>query len=64
MPAPAGDVHEPEFTELAELDGEAADGAGPNGCSVDELTFEGADGMLMTAGDDMTVIWVSEHDGV
>jgi hypothetical protein len=62
-PAPAGEAHEPELTELAELDDESLEGTGPNGCSVDELTFEGADGMLMTAGDDMTVIWVSERDG-
>jgi hypothetical protein len=62
-PAPPDEAHEPELTELAELDEESHEEAGPNGCSVDELTFEGADGMLMTAGDDMTVIWVSERDG-
>ncbi len=38
--------------------------APPNDCRVHRVAFEGADGMVLTAGDDMTVIWVTEHEDV
>lgn len=38
--------------------------ADPNDCHLHKLAFDDADGMVMKAGDNMTVIWISEHEGV
>jgi hypothetical protein len=55
--APAG-----EPTDLA---ADAAPPASLNDCRVTKLAFEDADGMVFeTPEDHMTVIWVSEHEGV